>query len=87
MLGYKLQLLNKQFEQTEMQPLTRSATGSMAKKLEHIYNEIKSLEAEFRRGKYYPDLLDEQIVTIREELRLVLANPIKTTSMSEPDFL
>ena len=52
MLGYKLQLLNKQFEQTEMQPLTRSATGSMAKKLEHIYNEIKSLEAEFRRGKY-----------------------------------
>jgi hypothetical protein len=75
MLGYKLQLLSKQFEQTEMQPLTRSATGPMAKKLERIYNEIKSLEAEFRRGKYYPDLLDEQIVTIREELRLIFAEP------------
>ena len=73
MLGYKLRLLKNRFEQTEMKLLTRSATGSMPKKLEHVYNEFKYLEAEFRCGKYYPDLLDEQIVIIREELRLILA--------------
>src|SRR5262249_58850665 len=44
-----------------------------AKRLVHVYNEIKRLETEFRCGKYYPDLLDEQIVIIREELRLILA--------------
>ena len=73
MLGYKLQLLKNRFEQTEMKLLTRSVAASAAKKLEHIYNEIKCLEAEFRCGRYYPDLLDEQIVIIREELRLILA--------------
>src|ERR1700745_3054258 len=83
MLGYKLQLLKNQFEQTETRFLTRSVAGSGAKKLEHVFNEIKCLEAEFRCGKYYPDLLDEQIVIIREELRLILADPVKTTSMSE----
>jgi hypothetical protein len=87
MLGYKLQLLKNQFEQTEMKLLTRSATGSMTKKLEHVYNEIKCLEAEFRCGKYYPDLLDEQIVIIREDLRLILAAPVKTPFMSEPGAL
>jgi hypothetical protein len=45
----------------------------VAKRLEHVYNEIKCLEAAFRCGKYHPDLLDEQIVIIREELRLILA--------------
>jgi hypothetical protein len=73
MLGYKLQLLKSQFEQTVMRLLTRGVAGSVAKRLEHVYNEIKCLEAEFRCGKYYPDLLDEQIVIIREELRLILA--------------
>ena len=72
-LGYKLQLLKSQFEQTVMGLLTRGVAGSVAKRLEHVYNEIKCLEAEFRCGKYYPDLLDEQIVIIREELRLILA--------------
>jgi hypothetical protein len=87
MLGYKLQLLKNQFEQTEMRFLTRSVAGSGAKRLEHVYNEIKCLEAEFRCSKYYPDLLDEQIVVVREELRLILADPVKTISMSEPGFL
>jgi hypothetical protein len=59
----------------------------MTKKLEHVYNEIKCLEAEFRCGKYYPDLLDEQIVIIREDLRLILADPVKTPFMSEPGSL
>ena len=87
MLGYKLQLLKSQFEQTEMRLLTQCLAASNAKRLEHVYNEIKRLETEFRCGEYYPDLLDEQIVIIREELRLILADPVKTTSMSEPGFL
>ncbi len=84
MLGYKLQLLKNQFEQTERKLSTRSVAGSTPKKLEHVYNDIKCLEAEFRRGSYYPDLLDEQIVVIREELRLILADPVETTSISQP---
>ncbi len=72
-LGYKLQLLRDQFEQTVMGLLTRGVAGSVAKRLEHVYNEIKCLEAEFRRGKYYPDLLDEpkRVVTTRLESALV----------------
>ena len=87
MLGYKLQLLKSQFEQTEMRLLTRCVAASNAEKLEHIYSEIKRLEKEFQRGKYYPDLLDEQIVIIREELRLILADPAKSVSMSGPGLL
>jgi len=86
-LSYKLQLLKNQFEETEMRLLTRSATGSMAKKLEHVYNEFKYLEAEFRCGRYYPDLVDEQIGIIREELRLILGDPANSKSRSEPGFL
>jgi hypothetical protein len=87
MLGYKLQLLKNQFEQTERKLSTRSVAGSTPKKLEHVYNDIKCLDAEFRRGSYYPDLLDEQIVIIREELRLILADPVETISISQPAFL
>jgi len=86
-LGYKLQLLKSQFEQTEMRLSTQCAAASNAKKLERIYSEIKCLEAEFWCARYYPDLLDEQIVIIREELRLILVDPAETTSMSEPAFL
>ena len=87
MLSYKLQLLKNQFEETEMRLLTRSVAASEAKKLEHVYNEIKCLEAEFRCGRYYPDLLDEQIVIIREELRLIPADPVETGSTSQPASL
>ena len=82
-LGYKLQLLRDQFEQTETKLSTRSVAGSTLKKLEHVYSEMKRLEAEFRCGKYYPDLLDEQIVIIRQKLRLILADPVETTSVSQ----
>jgi hypothetical protein len=78
MLSHKLQLLNSQFEHTEMRLLTRSVAASKAKKMEDIYNAIKCLEAQLRSGRYYPDLLDEQIVIIREELRLILADPAST---------
>jgi len=87
MLGYKLLLLKNQFEQAESKLSTRRVVAATPKKLEHVYNEMKCLEAEFRRGSYYPDLLDEQIVIIREELRLILADPVETTSISQPAFL
>jgi hypothetical protein len=86
MLGYKLQLLKNQFEQTEMRLLSQRATGTTLK-LEGVYSEIKRLEAEFRCGRYYPDLLDEQIVIIREVLRLIPADPVETGSASQPASL
>ena len=86
-LGYKLQLLKSQFEQTELRLLTQGAAASNANKLERIYSEIKRLETEFWCARYYPDLLDEQIVVIGEKLRLIFVDPAKTTSMSEPFFL
>src|SRR6201984_2672408 len=82
MLGYKLRLLKAQFEQTEMSVLTGSVAGTTLKNLERVYSKIKRLEAEFRCGRYYPDLLDEQIVITREELRLIPADPVETGSTS-----
>jgi hypothetical protein len=87
MLGYKLQLLKSQFEQAEMRLLSQSVAGTTLKKLERVYSEIKRLEAEFRCGRYYPDLLDEQIAIIREELRLIPADPVETGSTSQPATL
>jgi hypothetical protein len=87
MLGHKLELLENEFEQSKMRFLTGSVPASRAKKLEQVYSELKYLETEFRLGRYYPDLFDEQIVIIREELRLILADPAKSTSMSDPGLL
>ena len=84
MLGYKLQLLKAEFEQTERNLSTWIVTGTMLKKLEHVCNEIKRLEAEFRCGRYYPDLLDEQIVINREELRLITVDQV---DISQPVYL
>ncbi|HYZ74234.1 MAG TPA: hypothetical protein VE641_14235 [Chthoniobacterales bacterium] len=33
------------------------------------------MEAEFRYGSYYPDLLNEQIFILMEKLRLLLVDP------------
>ena len=84
MLGYKLQLLKAEFEQTERKLSTWIVAGTTLKKLEHVCNEIKRLEAEFRCGRYYPDLLDEQIVINREELRLIPVYQVDTGSTSQP---
>src|SRR5262245_41999963 len=73
-----------EFEQTERKLSTWIVAGTTLKKLEHVCNEIKRLEAEFRCGRYYPDLLDEQIVINREELRLIPADPVET---SQPVYL
>jgi hypothetical protein len=79
--------LKNHFEQTEMRLLSQSAAGTTLKKLERVYSEIKRLEAEFRCGRYYPDLLNEQIVIIHEELRLIPADPVETGSTSQPASL
>jgi hypothetical protein len=84
MLAHKLQLLKSQFEQTQRNLLIQSVAGSRAEQLERLHHKIEYLEAEFRCGRYFPDLLDEQIVIIREQL--ILADPPGTTSMSEPCF-
>src|SRR5258708_12126383 len=84
MLGYKLQLLKSQFEQTEMRLLTQGAAASNAKKLERIYSEIKRLEAEFWSATYYPDLLDEQIVILREDLPPNPLDPAEPTPLLVP---
>ena len=80
MLAHKLQQLKSQFEQVEAELLMRGGEKSKLKKLEleDAYTKLNRLETEFRRGEYYPDLLDEQIVLVREDLRLILADPGQT---------
>ena len=87
MLGYKLQLLKAEFKQTQRRLSTWIVGGTTLKKLEHVCSEIQRLEAEFRCGRYYPDLLDERIVINREELRLIPADPVETGSTSQPASL
>lgn len=80
MLAHKLRQLKSQFEQTEAEISVRDNAESNPKKLElgDLYSRIKRLETEFLCGAYYPDLLDEQIVIVREDLRLILADPGQT---------
>ena len=78
-LAHKLHLLNCQFELTESELTTRSVAESKLKELDQAFTDIKRLEAEFRRGRYYPDLLDEQIVIAREKLRLIAADAREAT--------
>jgi hypothetical protein len=77
MLAHKLHQLKSRFEQVEAELLMRGGAESKLKKLEleDAYTKLNRLETEFRRGEYYPDLLDEQIVLVREDLRLILADP------------
>lgn len=74
MLAHKLCLLKGGFELVEAELLMRRGAESKINELQRVYAKIKRLEAEFQRGRYYPDLLDERIVIIREELRLILAD-------------
>ena len=80
MLGHKLNQLRSRYEQAESDLLTRTGAHSKQKelKLEDVYRRIMSLETEFQRGGYYPDLLDEQIVIVLEDLQLILADPGQT---------
>jgi hypothetical protein len=75
MLAYKLRQVKNQFETAEAQVSIRTEVEWNAKKLKlgALYTSIESLEAEFRNGGYCPDLLDEEILTVREKIRLILA--------------
>jgi hypothetical protein len=74
-LAYKLRQVKNQFETAEAQVSIRTEVEWNAKKLKlgALYTSIESLEAEFRNGGYCPDLLDEEILTVREKIRLILA--------------
>ena len=79
-LAHKLYQLKSQFEQAEAELLIRGIAESKLKKLEleDLYARIRRLETEFQRGGYFPDLLDEQIMTVREDLQLIVADPSQT---------
>ena len=74
-LAYKLRQVKNQFETAEAQVSIRTEVEWNAKKLRlgTLYTSIESLETEFRNGGYCPDLLDEEILTVREKIRLILA--------------
>jgi hypothetical protein len=76
-LAYKLRQVRNQFEAAEAQFSLRTEVESNAKKLKlgTLSSSIESLETEFRNGGYWPDLLDEEILIVREKIRLVLADP------------
>ena len=78
MLAHKLHLLNSQFELAQF--LMRSGTESKLKDLQRVNAKIKCLKVEFRHGRIEPDLLDEQIVIVREELRSILTDAIDPAS-------
>ena len=74
-LAYELRQVKNQFETAEAQLSIRTEVEWNAKKLKlgALYTSIESLETEFRNGGYCPDLLDEEILTVREKIRLILA--------------
>ena len=76
-LAYKLRQVKNQFETAEAQLSIRTEVEWNAKKLKlgALYTSIESLEIEFRNGRYCPDLLDEEILTVREKIRLILVGP------------
>jgi hypothetical protein len=76
-LAYKLRQVKNQFETAEAQLSIRTEVEWNAKKLKlgALYTSIESLETEFRNGGYCPDLLDEEILTVREKIRLILVGP------------
>ena len=74
-LAYKLRQMKNQFEMAEAQLAIRTELEWNAKKLElgALYASIESLQTEFWNGEYWPDLLDEKILKVREKIRLILA--------------
>jgi hypothetical protein len=73
-LAYKLELLNHSFWRTEQMLSSRGVVGSRLHQMRYAWIEKNRLEAQFLRGNFYPDLLDERISLLREKIREVLAN-------------
>jgi hypothetical protein len=74
-LAYKLRLVKNQFETAEARLSIRTEVELNARKLRlgALYTSIESLQTEFRNGGYCPDLLDQEILTVRQKLLLILA--------------
>ena len=53
---------------------SQNNTDAKQLKLEALYTSIESLRTEFRNGGYCPDLLEEEILILREKIRLILAD-------------
>jgi hypothetical protein len=84
-LAYKLELLNHTFWRTEQKLSTRGVVASWLDRMRHAWIEKNHLEAQFLRGDFYPDLLDERISLLREKLREVLAN-LSSPASQEPEL-
>ena len=84
-LAYKLELLNHTFWRTEQKLSTRGVVVSWLDRMRHAWIEKNHLEAQFLRGDFYPDLLDERISILREKLREVLAN-LSSPASQEPEL-
>jgi len=84
-LAYKLELLNHTFWRTEQKLSTRGVVASWLDRMRHAWIEKNHLEAQFLRGDFYPDLLDERISLLREKLREMLAT-MSSPALREPEL-
>jgi hypothetical protein len=83
-LAYKLELLNHTFWRIEQKVSSHGVAASRLDQIRHAWIEKNQLEAQFLRGDFYPDLLDERISLLREKLREVLAN-LSSPASQEPE--
>jgi hypothetical protein len=84
-VAYKLELLNDTFWRTEQEFSSRGVVGSRLRQVRDAWIEKNHLEAQFLRGNFYPDLLDERISLLREKLREMLAN-MSSPAPREPEL-
>ena len=64
---------------------SRGVVGPRLDQLRYAWIEKNRLEAQFLRGNFYPDLLDERISLLREKIREVLAN-LSSPALQEPEL-
>ena len=84
-LAYKLELLNHTFWRTEQEFLSRGVVGPRLDQVRYAWIEKNHLEAQFMRGNFYPDLLDERISLLRERLREMLTN-LASPALQKPEL-
>jgi hypothetical protein len=84
-LAYKLELLNHTFWLAEQELSGRGVVGPLVDEARRAWIEKDHLEAQFLRGNFYPDLLDERISLLREKLREMLAT-MSSPALREPEL-
>ena len=84
-LAYKLELLNLSFWRTEQEFSSRGVVGPRLDRVRYAWIEKNHLEAQFMRGNFYPDLLDERISPLRERLREMLTN-LASLALRKPEL-